>query len=182
MDLIADVLLGAGAIGAAVYCAVLSRRLRRLTKLEGGMGGAIAVLSAQVDELTAALTGAQSAAERSAHALEAQTARAESALARMELVMAALHNLPDPASRAESRQPTTASLGKNAASPLGAGLVPPTGLDPERPTHPFGASVSAGPGADLQPAGSSTVPPDDDDPLRRRARVVRRKPGWEAVE
>ena len=51
MELIADILLAAGAIGAGVYCFVLARRLNRFNDLEKGVGGAVAVLSAQVDDL-----------------------------------------------------------------------------------------------------------------------------------
>ena len=190
MDLIADVLLGAGAIGAAVYCAVLSRRLRRLTQLEGGMGSAIAVLSAQVDELTAALAGAQSAAERSAQALDAQTARAESALARMDLVMAAMHDLPAPAAAAgqppqtqpHAMRPPNPAQAVAPAVPRGAGPASP-GPDRSGPSHPFGARVVPGPGAELRATYPASPTQDDDDDLRpRRARVVRRKPGWEAEE
>ena len=96
MDLISDMLLLAGALGAAAYCFVLSRRLRRLTGLEGGLGGAIAVLSAQVDELTRALARAETAAKESAGSLDARTQRAEDAVKRMELLLASLHDLPDP--------------------------------------------------------------------------------------
>ena len=66
MQLIADLLAGLGALGAAVYCLVLSRRLKRFNQLENGMGGAIAVLSAQVDDMTKALNRAQSTAALSA--------------------------------------------------------------------------------------------------------------------
>ncbi len=96
MDLIADILLGAGAIGAAAYCMVLSRRLKRLTQLETGMGGAIAVLSAQVDDLTRMLGRAQTAATDSSEQLEAQTRRAEEAVQRLELLLSSLHDLPRP--------------------------------------------------------------------------------------
>jgi hypothetical protein len=96
MDLIADVLLAAGAFGAAAYCYVLARRLREFQTLESGMGGAIAVLSAQVDDMTRALERAQGTAAVSARSLEALTARGEAAAARMELLLAALHDLPDP--------------------------------------------------------------------------------------
>jgi uncharacterized membrane protein YedE/YeeE len=41
--LIADILLAAGAFGAAAYCYILAGRLKRFTTLENGMGGAIAV-------------------------------------------------------------------------------------------------------------------------------------------
>lgn len=94
MDLIADILLAAGAFGAAIYCLVLSRRLQRLTGLETGMGGAIAMLSAQVDDLTRALAAAQEAARSSAATLEAERARAEQAAVRIELLLAAMHDLP----------------------------------------------------------------------------------------
>lgn len=97
MSIIADILLGAGALGAGIYCLVLSRRLQQLTRLESGMGGAIAVLSAQVDDMTRTLTEAQKAARSSAGSLEAQTERAESAVKRLEILLASLHDLPDPA-------------------------------------------------------------------------------------
>ncbi|AZL59445.1 hypothetical protein EI545_11690 [Tabrizicola piscis] len=96
MDLIADILLVAGSFGAAVYCAVLATRLKRFTTLESGMGGAIAVLSAQVDEMTAALESARGAANGSAESLEALTARGEAVAKRLELLVAALHDLPEP--------------------------------------------------------------------------------------
>lgn len=96
MDLIADVFLAAGAFGAAVYCFVLQRRLSRFTQLENGMGGAIAVLSAQVDDLTRALGVAQDTASQSTHRLEALSARADAAAVRLELLVSSLHDLPEP--------------------------------------------------------------------------------------
>ncbi|NUB44600.1 hypothetical protein GEU84_009420 [Fertoebacter nigrum] len=96
MDVIADILMVAGAFGAAVYCYVLAQRLKRFTTLESGMGGAIAVLSAQVDDMTRALERAQAAAAGSATTLEALTARGEAVATRLELLMASLHDLPEP--------------------------------------------------------------------------------------
>ncbi|MCA3437636.1 MAG: hypothetical protein INF93_00765 [Rhodobacter sp.] len=96
MTLIADILLAVGAFGAAAYCYILAGRLKRFTTLENGMGGAIAVLSAQVDDMTRALDKARGSASASATSLEALTARAEQAAARMELLMASMHDLPDP--------------------------------------------------------------------------------------
>jgi len=90
MELIANVLLAAGAFGAAVYCLVLSRRLSRFTQLENGMGGAIAVLSAQVDDMTRALGQAQTAAGDQTARLEGLTRRAEAAAARLDLLVARL--------------------------------------------------------------------------------------------
>ena len=96
MDLIADILLVAGSFGAAVYCSVLATRLKRFTTLESGMGGAIAVLSAQVDDMTVALEKARGAANSSAEGLEALTARGEAVAKRLELLVASLHDLPEP--------------------------------------------------------------------------------------
>ncbi|SNT03756.1 hypothetical protein [Tropicimonas sediminicola] len=97
MALISDVLLIAGALGAAFYCYILSRRLNRFTNLEKGVGGAVAVLSVQVDEMTKALEGARAMSQNSADSLEALTKRAETAAGRIELILASLHDLPEPA-------------------------------------------------------------------------------------
>lgn len=97
MNLISDILLSAGAFGAAVYCCVLAARLKKFTTLESGMGGAIAVLSAQVDDMTKALDKARLAATGSASSLENLTSRAEAVAARIELLLASMHDLPEPA-------------------------------------------------------------------------------------
>jgi len=110
METIADILMSAGAFGAAIYCYVLSGRLKKFTTLESGMGGAIAVLSAQVDDMTRALEKARGAATGSAAGLEALTHRAEVVAARLELVMASMHDLPEPAQQSgPSDEPETES-------------------------------------------------------------------------
>lgn len=95
MELIADILLVAGALGAGLYCYVLARRLTRFNDLENGVGGAVAVLSAQVDDLTKTLSAAQSAASCSSETLGALTERAEAVAQRLELMVASMHDLPD---------------------------------------------------------------------------------------
>jgi hypothetical protein len=95
MTTIADILLAAGALGAGFYCLVLARRLRRFTDLEKGVGGAVAVLSAQVDDLTRLLARAQSQATASVGALGAASDRAEAAGKRLELLIASLHDLSE---------------------------------------------------------------------------------------
>ncbi len=103
MSLIADILLAAGALGAAFYCFTLGRRLRNFNNLENGMGGAVAVLSAQVDDLQRTLATAHSAAERSAAELQDLTARAEDVRRQLELQIAALHDVvPEPQRPAEA--------------------------------------------------------------------------------
>jgi len=96
MDLINDILMSAGAFGAAIYCYVLSARLKNFTALESGMGGAIAVLSAQVDDMTRALEAARGAASSQATRLEPLTTRAEELSTHLELLVASLHDLPAP--------------------------------------------------------------------------------------
>ena len=94
MSILSDILLGAGAIGAAFYCVVLSRRLKRFNNLEQGVGGAVAVLSSRVDELTKTLSSAQKTAALSAESLLDLTTRAEESSRRIELQIASLHDLP----------------------------------------------------------------------------------------
>lgn len=94
MESIADILLISGALGATAYCVVLARRLRRFTDLEKGVGGAIAVLSAQVDDMTRTLKSAQTSAAGSAKSLADLTGRAEGAAKRLELLVASMHDLP----------------------------------------------------------------------------------------
>lgn len=95
MDIIADILLAAGALGAGFYCLVLSRRLKRFNDLEKGVGGAVAVLSAQVDDLNKSLQTAQQVSDGSSKALQQLTGRAESVAQRLELMMASMHDIPE---------------------------------------------------------------------------------------
>ncbi|SEW41357.1 hypothetical protein SAMN04488515_2817 [Cognatiyoonia koreensis] len=105
MVLISDMLLIAGALGAGFYCYILSRRLRRFTDLEKGVGGAVAVLSVQVDELAQSLKSAQSAATGSVATLSDVSDRAEAAARRLELLVASLHDLPAAAPAAPPENP-----------------------------------------------------------------------------
>ncbi len=97
MALIADMLLLAGALGAGFYCHVLSGRLRRFTDLEKGVGGAVAVLSAQVDDLAKSLEAAQGTAKSSVSTLAEVSDRAEKAARHLELLVASMHDLPEAA-------------------------------------------------------------------------------------
>ncbi|MGY9047891.1 hypothetical protein P775_05885 [Puniceibacterium antarcticum] len=94
MELVADILLVSGALGAGFYCFVLARRLTRFNDLESGVGGAVAVLSAQVDDLTRTLAAAQKSAGVSSSSLTELTERAEDVAKRLELMVASMHDLP----------------------------------------------------------------------------------------
>ncbi|GAA0290741.1 hypothetical protein [Rhodovulum strictum] len=131
MALIADILLIAGALGATLYCHVLARRLRRFNDLEKGMGGAIAVLSAQVDDMTKVLHGAQNTARHSTDGLQSLTGRAEDVARRLELLVAAMHDLP-------SEQPRAPSAAAPTAAPAAAAPVSP-------PVAPDAAPAAAAP-------------------------------------
>lgn len=94
MGYAADILLIAAALGATFYCFILSRRLNRFTDLEKGVGGAIATLSSQVDDMTETLKAAQGSASASAMSLGDLTGKAEDAARRLELLVASMHDLP----------------------------------------------------------------------------------------
>lgn len=101
MELLADILLGGGALATATYCLILSRKLSNLKGLDQDLGGAIAVLSQQVDEMTRTLASAKDSSSTSAEVLEEKTKNAKETTDRLELLLAALHDLPDPESVAD---------------------------------------------------------------------------------
>lgn len=111
VEMVADILLVAGAIGAGFYCYVLARRLSRFNDLENGVGGAVAVLSAQVDDLTKTLQAAQKTASASTMSLDGLTDRAESVAKRLELLVASLHDLPEDGARSAPPPPPESPLG-----------------------------------------------------------------------
>jgi len=146
MEALANILSIAGALGAAFYCFTLSARLRRFTRTEDGMRGAVAALSAQVDGMTAALKTAREAAAEPALRLEALTRRSEDAARRLELMLASLHDLG----------PAAAG---GPAVPGGGGAGTGTGAEGRAPARRVlrrrrgGGPPAAGPGAWPDPAG-----------------------------
>jgi hypothetical protein len=95
VELVADFLLVAGALGAGFFCYILARRLNRFNDLEKGVGGAVALLSAQVDDLTKTLVAARATSDGSNAALDKLTGRAEVVAQRLELMMASMHDIPE---------------------------------------------------------------------------------------
>lgn len=95
MTIIADFMVAAGGFAAAFYCYLLAGRLRKFTALESGIGSAIAVLSVQVDEMTAALAQAKLSADTSSAALETKVLRAEAAANRLEVILASLRDIEE---------------------------------------------------------------------------------------
>jgi len=99
MEILIDVAVAFGALIAAGYCLLLSRRLRALTRLDGDVGKAIAVLSKQVDDLTKALRAAQQSNISAGATLDQQITQATAAARRLELLMAAAHSGQKPSAR-----------------------------------------------------------------------------------
>lgn len=66
----------AASLGLGSFCLMLSRRLRRLNDLETGLGGAIAVMAAEVDRLEQAIRSARAEATAAGQALSSEIAAA----------------------------------------------------------------------------------------------------------
>lgn len=96
MEYLSDIIATIAAVGAGAYCMVLSRKVKQFQSLESGMGTAVAILSAQVDDLTQALAKANESATQSAQQLTDLTKTADAGAKRLELMLAAMHELPAP--------------------------------------------------------------------------------------
>ncbi len=120
LSFLSDILLGAGALAAAFYCVVLSRKLNRLTGLDQELGGAIALLSQQVDEMTLVLQAAQSSATGTRDELTELTTRAEQIAAELQNTTEELARArtapPSPPSSHEAIQEDSGGLKDGAAS------------------------------------------------------------------
>ncbi|MEP5757945.1 MAG: hypothetical protein ABJ327_01295 [Litoreibacter sp.] len=120
MDYFADIFLGAGALTAAFYCLVLSRKLSKLSGLDQDLGSAIAVLSNQVDGMTKVLAEAKQSAGTSTIQLGQVTERAEDVFGKLEIMLGALEDLPElPTVRSEpvstSNSPENLEPGEDAS-------------------------------------------------------------------
>lgn len=65
-----------------------------MTDLERGVGGAVAVMAVQVEDLKLALTKAQETAKNSVIDLSEANSRADAAAHKLELLISSLHDLP----------------------------------------------------------------------------------------
>ncbi|MFN4057299.1 MAG: hypothetical protein ACK4HW_03835 [Roseinatronobacter sp.] len=106
MQFYLDVFIAFAAILAAAYCMLLSRRLRTLTRLDGDIGAAIAVMSQQVDALTKALSQASNSTTKAEASLALTIARAETTARNLELLLAANRTGPAVAQPPMDSRPT----------------------------------------------------------------------------
>lgn len=64
-------------LATLVYCGVLARRVKSLNDLETGLGGAIAVMTSEIDRLDRALAAAKADALKATEALSREIERAK---------------------------------------------------------------------------------------------------------
>lgn len=93
----ADILIICASLGAMIYCMILSRRLSRLTSFDKGLGGAIAVMSSQVEEMKAALKEAKSGTDGAGTQLSDLVVQAREISSELELMIAACHDFAEEA-------------------------------------------------------------------------------------
>lgn len=127
LSLVADLLMIAASAGAAIYCLILSRRLSRLTSFDKGIGGAIAVLSAQVDEMKAALAEAKIGTDGAGHHLRDLVGQAQNISGELELMIAACHDFAEQALVVQSAAAPVADPG---SQPLPVEDMSPALSDP----------------------------------------------------
>ncbi len=97
----ADILVIFASLGAMCYCIILSRRLNRLTSFDKGLGGAIAVMSSQVDEMKAALHEAKAGSDGAGKQLHDLVHQAREISAELEMMIAACHDFAEEAIAAQ---------------------------------------------------------------------------------
>lgn len=97
MNYSADILATLGSLGAMAYCMILSRRLSRLTSFDKGLGGAIAVMSSQVDEMKTALSEAKAGSDGAGNQLHDLVHQARDISTELEMMIAACHDFAEEA-------------------------------------------------------------------------------------
>ena len=85
LDLILDASVIAGSLILMLFCVILARRLRRLNDLEQGLGGAIAVMAAEIDRLDQSIRLARQEATIAGEALAGEVQKAQAERARWDL-------------------------------------------------------------------------------------------------
>lgn len=107
LTFISDVLLVAATLGMALWCRILSQRLKAFNDIDTGLGGTIAALSLQVDDLKASIASAAASAQGNdrSRILSAATEKADDRIGRMEMLLASLEDLEEEASDRLLRDP-----------------------------------------------------------------------------
>lgn len=106
LGLISDVLLLAATGGMALWCRVLTKRLKAFNDLDTGLGGTIAALKLQADDLQASIAVATEHAHDRGAALDEATTRADDRIGRMEMLLTSLEDLEAEAADRLLAEPT----------------------------------------------------------------------------
>lgn len=93
IGLISDVLLLAATGGMALWCRILTRRLKAFNNLDTGLGGTIATLTLQVDDLKDSLAAVTAQSQDRGAVIEAANQQADDRIGRMEMLLASLEDL-----------------------------------------------------------------------------------------
>ena len=115
LNQVADILLVAASLGAAAYCMVLSRRLKKLGSFDKGIGSAIAVLSAQVEEMKTVLREAKVGSDSASENLNDLVRQARDISAELEMMIAACHDFAETAIDVQSRNSNATDVQEKAA-------------------------------------------------------------------
>lgn len=156
----ADILMSFASLGAMAYCMILSRRLSRLSSFDKGLGGAIAVMSSQVDEMKAALREAKTGSDGAGHQLNDLVHQAREISSELEMMIAACHDFAEEAITVQTPQPQAESMDMQAVE----AEVGSDGAMDASVTPMFGSRRAA--------AGQDTDPVPTAEPLFGRRRLA----------
>lgn len=93
LGLLSDLLLLGATLGMAVYCRTLSKRLRAFNDIDHGIGGTVATMSLQVDELKRSIDAAHADADERAEQLRQKISQADDRIGRLEMLLAGLEDI-----------------------------------------------------------------------------------------
>ncbi len=93
INMIADAFLILGCFGTSIYCWILSKKIRPLNQFDTGLGGAIAVLSVQVDDLQKTLKNTQTTATEAGEELKTLLTEANDVASRLDLLLIGVDDL-----------------------------------------------------------------------------------------
>lgn len=158
-SLVTDLLLLSASLGAAAYCMVLSRKLANLGSFDKGIGNAIAVLSAQVDEMKMALGEAKAGTDSAEQNLSDLVRQAQDISAELEMMIAACHDFAETAIQVQNDGPVgskTPSLEAMADAAL-------SGDPNSTPNGGLGNTQGSTNGGAVPMFGSRRTAPDGDD-------------------
>ena len=93
ISFLADGLLIIAALGASFYCMVLGRRLANFASVDKGLGGAIATLALQVEDMKTALNEARAGSNEAAERLSTLLEQASEVSQDLDVMIAAFHDI-----------------------------------------------------------------------------------------